>query len=245
MSPNGQDLSKLLGKILRIDVDHGSAYTIPKDNPFQGENQRPEIYAYGLRNPWRMSFDRGGRHELFVGDIGQTLYEEIDIIERGGNYGWFVREGLVCYNPNDPKVAPAKCATAGADGKPFIDPILTYKNPNGFLQDTNTGGISVMGGYVYRGRALPRLEGKYVFGDWSKSWAIPQGLLFLGTRKVEGGKESWSMENAGISLEDGGKWKGYITGFGEDAEGELYLFTNASNGLVGKTGKLLKLVGAD
>lgn len=242
---NGQDLTTLLGKILRIDVDQGKPYGIPKDNPFQAGKERPEIYAYGMRNPWRMSFDRGGRHELFAADIGQTLYEEIDIITRGGNYGWFIREGRHCFNPADPKVAPANCATAGANGKPLIDPILEYKNPNGFLRDTDTGGVSVMGGYVYRGQAIPKIEGKYVFGDWSKNWGIPQGLLFLGTRTVEGSKESWTMDTAEISLEDGGKWKGYITGFGEDANGELFLFTNASNGVVGKTGKLYKIVAAE
>ncbi len=241
---NGQDLTTLLGKVLRIDVDGGSPYRIPSDNPYAKRGGRPEIFAYGFRNPWRMSFDRGGAHELFVGDIGQDQYEEVDIVVKGGNYGWFLREGRHCFNPEDPKNAPAACPTTGADGKPLIDPILEYKNPNRFMNDPEAGGISVMGGYVYRGKLIPAFAGKYVFGDWSKSWGVPMGMVFLATRPEAGkGALGWVRETLKVEMEEGGAFKGYITGFGEDASGELYLFTNASNGLVGRTGKVYKLVG--
>ena len=242
---NGQDLNTLLGKILRIDVDHGSPYSIPRDNPYAAGGGKPEIFAYGVRNPWRMSFDRGGRHDLFVGDIGQTLYEEIDIITKGGNYGWFIKEGNICFNPDDEKIARTNCVDKGADGKPLIAPILTYKNPNAFRNDKEAIGVSVMGGYVYRGKAMPKLEGHYVFGDWSRSWGLPQGVFVLGRHSVSAGKESWALEMLTPVMDDGAEWKGYITGFGEDTAGELYVLTNSSNGLVGKTGKIFKIVSAD
>lgn len=242
---NGQDLTTLLGKILRIDVNRGSPYGIPRDNPFVGGNAKPEIYAYGLRNPWRMSFDRGGNHDLYVGDIGQTLYEEVNRIVKGGNYGWFIREGNICFNPKDPNNPKASCPTVGADQKPLLGPLLQYKNPNGFRNDSETIGISVIGGYMYRGKALAKLQGAYVFGDWSRAWGIADGVFMAGRKQMKGDGESWSIDILSPVLEDGGKWKGYITAFGEDAEGELYVLSNASNGLVGRTGKIWKLIATE
>lgn len=242
---NGQDLTTLLGKILRIDVNRGSPYGIPRDNPFVSGNAKPEIYAYGLRNPWRMSFDRGGTHDLFVGDIGQTLYEEVNRIVKGGNYGWFIREGNICFDPKNPNTPKDSCPTVGADHKPLLGPILHYKNPNGFRNDPETIGISVIGGYVYRGKALTKLQGAYVFGDWSRTWGIANGVFMAGRKNAGGSGETWSLELLSPVLEDGGKWKGYITAFGEDAEGELYVLSNASNGLVGRTGKVWKLIATE
>ena len=239
---NGQDLNTLLGKILRIDVDHGQPYSSPKDNPFVTGGGKPEIYAYGLRNPWRISFDRGGNHDLLVGDIGQTLWEEVDRVVKGGNYGWFLREGDACFNPADPTIAPKQCAEKGADGKPLIGPVVAYKNPNGFRNDPEAVGISIMGGYVYRGKAIPKLQGHYVFGDWSKSWAVPEGAFLVAHPNSS---NHWPFENVKVEVEDGAKWKSYITSFGEDAEGELYVLSNASNGLVGKTGKVYKIVAVE
>jgi len=157
-SGNGQNRSTPLGKILRIDVNSASGslnYSIPRDNPFVGNNQgfREEIYAYGLRNPWRFSFDSGtGR--LWVGDVGQDRIEEIDIVRSGGNYGWNIMEGSLCYSP------PSGCNQTG-----LALPIWEYNHAIGY---------SVTGGFVYRGAAFPELVGAYVYGDYGSGriWAL-------------------------------------------------------------------------
>ena len=146
---NGQDTSTLLGTILRIDVSEATAaqpYAIPLDNPFAGSGGRPEIWAYGLRNPWRFSFDRE-TGELWAGDVGQNRWEEIDIIERGGNYGWNAMEGNHCFRPQ-----------TGCESEGFIPPVWEYP-----LEDD---ACSVIGGYVYRGAAISWLAGVYVYGDF-------------------------------------------------------------------------------
>ncbi len=155
---NGQNLATLLGKVLRIDVDHredGKNYAIPKDNPFVGRaGARPEIWAYGIRNIWRMAFDpKTGR--LWAGDVGQNLWEEIDIITKGGNYGWNLREGL---HPFGAK---------GVGPRPeLIDPIWEY-----YHHET---GKSITGGTVYRGPRLPELNGAYLYADYvsGRFWAL-------------------------------------------------------------------------
>lgn len=154
---NGQDLKGLLGSILRIDVDHhdaGKAYAIPKDNPFVGKaDAAPEIYAYGLRNVWRMAFDRE-TGALWCGDVGQNLYEEIDIITKGGNYGWNVREGMHPFG-----------LKASGPRPDLIEPIWEYDHQVG---------MSITGGNVYRGKKLPELAGKYIYADYvtGKIWAL-------------------------------------------------------------------------
>ncbi len=153
-----QDRSKLLGKILRIDVNNTSGnrnYGIPADNPFANNTQgyREEIYAYGLRNPWKISFDQEtGR--LWAADVGQNKIEEIDIIENGGNYGWRVMEGSDCFNPR------SNCDETG-----LIKPVHEY---------THADGVSITGGFVYRGSAMPELQGKYIYADYvsGKVWAL-------------------------------------------------------------------------
>ena len=153
---HGQNLGTLLGSMLRIDPDRrdpGKEYAVPKDNPFVGrKGARPEIWAYGLRNPWRYSFDPKGR--LIAGDVGQVSWEEIDLVERGKNLGWNTREGAHCFSP------PTGCATQG-----LVDPLFDYDR---------SLGISVTGGYVYLGKRLPELKGQYVFGDFGtgRLWAL-------------------------------------------------------------------------
>lgn len=158
---NGQNLGVLLGKILRLDVDHddhGQHYRIPADNPFVGQaGARGEIWAYGLRNVWRMSFDPA-TGDLWAGDVGQNAREEIDLIVKGGNYGWKAREGFLSFK-NGEKLPG------------MIDPIHDYDRD---------AGRSVTGGFVYRGSAIPALVGAYVFGDYAtrRIWALrpnPQG----------------------------------------------------------------------
>lgn len=140
---NGQDLSTLLGKMLRIDVDVETAYDIPVDNPFVDVfGVRPEIWAYGLRNPWRYSFDHAGT--LWVGDVGQAKWEEIDHVKRGGNYGWNVMEGMHCYDAE-------ACDTSG-----LALPVAEY---------AHSGGASIVGGVVYTGSAIPGLRGAYLYSD--------------------------------------------------------------------------------
>jgi glucose/arabinose dehydrogenase len=154
---NGQNLNSILGKVLRLDVDGKEGernYAIPKDNPFvRQRGARPEVWAYGLRNVWRMSFDRQtGR--LWAADVGQNLYEEIDILEAGGNFGWNRREGL---HPFGRKGVDAQ--------KDPIDPIWEYRHDIG---------KSMTGGVVYRGQRLPELDGAYLYGDYvsSRIWAL-------------------------------------------------------------------------
>jgi glucose/arabinose dehydrogenase len=136
----------LLGKILRIDVDRRRPYAIPEGNPFADGGGRPEIYALGLRNPWRFSFDRR-KGRLYVGDVGQGEREEIDIVRRGRNYGWRVLEGSRCFDP------PEDCERSG-----LKLPRAEYSHEG--------GRCSVTGGYVYRGREVPALKGIYVFADY-------------------------------------------------------------------------------
>ena len=241
---NGQDTTKLLGKILRIDVDKGTPYGIPADNPFaDGKRGRPEIYAYGLRNPWGISFDRGGTHELLAADVGQNLYEEVNIIVKGGNYGWRVREGFHAFDPSNPDKTPADSAKTDQWGQPFLDPIVEYPHPpRNKIDPTKIQGISVTGGYVYRGGALPELQGKYIFADWSRTWALPDGVLFAASREGQGTGAKWSLEMLSASSPTGAKVGAYVVALGEDGAGELYVLTTARNALTGQTGKAFKIV---
>lgn len=159
-----QNRSLLLGKILRINVDSaagGLNYSIPPTNPFAGNTQgyREEIFAYGIRNPWKFSFDRV-TGQLWLGDVGQDAREEIDIVVNGGNYGWRLMEGFIC----TPSVNPTCQDTAG-----LLRPVWDYINSSG----TNADG-SITGGYVYRGSAIPSLYGKYIYGDYlsGRTWAL-------------------------------------------------------------------------
>jgi len=240
---NGQDTGTLLGKILRIDVnDQGATtpYAIPADNPFAHGGGKPEIFAYGVRNPWGLSFDRGGAHELFASEVGQTLFEEVNIVRKGGNYGWNLREGVSGFNMKDPKVPLATAPSKGYDGSMLVDPIIIYKNLNGFPKDPEALGISVTGGFVYRGRELKELEGRYIFGDWSSHWALPRGVL-LGASRPADGQGLWKVEKLAVSSPAGGL-NAYVVAFGEDSAGELYVLTNETNALLGRRGKVYKLV---
>jgi len=196
---NGQKLSNFFGKVLRIDVNSkadGKNYAIPKDNPFVGvKDALPEIYAYGLRNPWRMSFDRKGG-QLWLADVGQNLYEEINLIAKGGNYGWNRREAM---HPFGAKGSGLK--------KEFTEPIWEYHHDIG---------KSITGGTVYRGKALPELEGHYVYADYvsSKIWALKYD-------------DKAKRVTANHPIPDPAK---PVLSFGEDEQGELYFLVVAPNG---------------
>lgn len=200
---HGQNLQSLLGKMLRIDVDTagtGQPYTIPKDNPFIDKpGIRPEIWAWGLRNPWRYSFDPSGR--LIVADVGQNNFEEISIVEKGKNYGWNVREGFHCY--------PVKVPCPPSSEK-FEDPILEYGRQDG---------ISITGGYVYLGKAIPRLKNHYVFADFGSNriWAILLPKNQRPQKKIEM-----------LAL---GQWPIEIATFARDEAGEIYTADFGGSGI--------------
>jgi glucose/arabinose dehydrogenase len=141
-----QNTQELLGKILRIDVDRDQPYAIPADNPFARSAGRPEIFAYGVRNPWRFSFDRETK-VLWLADVGQYEWEEVDLVTKGSNYGWRVMEGFHCYEP------ARDCPIRG-----LTMPVFEYGHEK--------GRCSITGGYVYRGKTIPALRGTYVFGDF-------------------------------------------------------------------------------
>jgi glucose/arabinose dehydrogenase len=239
-----QNLQSLLGKVLRLDVDHETPYGIPRDNPYaNGMKGRPEIFAYGLRNPWGMSFDRGGKHDLIVADVGQDRWEEINVIVNGGNYGWRLREGFDGFDPNNPGSAPTNAVTVGADGKPFVDPVFVYKTLRGRGTDPDSYGVTITGGYVYRGKAFPSLVGKYVFADWSRSMAIPDGTLLMATIPWrESGEARWTVQPLVLKDFPNGRIKAFIWALGEDDNGELYVLTNGANMVTGTRGKVFKLV---
>jgi glucose/arabinose dehydrogenase len=228
---NGQDLTSKLGKMLRVDVDGGTPYMVPADNPHVGNHDAtPEIFAHGLRNPWRCSFDMGGNNDLICGDVQQNSFEEISVIKNGGNYGWRKMEASHCFDYTKPDNHPASCAKAG-----ITMPILEYKNCT--AQPEGCKGISVTGGYVYRGKHKA-WDGAYIFGDWSKSFAAMDGQIFVGTQKA--GK--WSMDTATVTNMDGNI--PYILAFAQDRDGEVYALTSITTGPNGSLDTIYKVVPA-
>ncbi|MBI4283226.1 MAG: PQQ-dependent sugar dehydrogenase [Chloroflexi bacterium] len=233
---NGQDTSTLLGKILRIDVNSAEPYGIPADNPFVDKDGRDEIFAFGFRNPFRFSFDKGGNHELFVGDVGQGRWEEVDIVTRGNNYGWNIKEGTHGFNPQDSTKPPASFPSVDAAGRQLIDPIIEYPNAGG-----GGIGVAVIGGYIYRGAALPQFQGSYLFGDLSASLQNPAGRLFIATRPSQPGS-LWKMQELEITTSADRQLHSFLRAFGQDAAGELYVLVADNVGPSGSTGKIFQVV---
>jgi glucose/arabinose dehydrogenase len=228
---NGQDVTQnLLGNILRLNVDAGAPYAIPSDNPFVGVNGLDEIYAYGFRNPYRFSFDKGGSNALYVGDAGQELYEEISIVSRGGNYGWNIKEGTHCFNAADSLNPPASCPTVDSAGNALIDPIIELKN----IRLSGGYGVVIVGGYVYRGTAVNQLANNYVFGVFSRNQSTPDGRIFIAPTQQSA---SWNFQEL-MEI----KLNQYLLGFGQDNSGEVYVLSTTNLGPTGNTGKVLKLV---
>jgi glucose/arabinose dehydrogenase len=192
----GQALTDLLGSILRVDVRTGTGYTIPPDNPFLGRaDARPEIWSFGLRNPWRFTFDPA-TGDLYIADVGQNAWEEVDVVPvaagagRGANFGWNVTEGRHCF------------AQADCDLTQFTLPVLEYGHGEG---------CSIAGGYVYRGAAIPALQGHYFYADYCQGWV--RIFRLQDGQAVE--PQQWPTLAPG----------GAITSFGQDAAGELYVLS--------------------
>jgi glucose/arabinose dehydrogenase len=256
---NAQDMTTLLGKILRIDVDTpgagGTPYSVPADNPFVGiAGILPEIYASGFRNPAYMSFDAGAGHHLTTGVAGQNLFESVFIVTKGGNYGWHIREGTHCFDPAHDAVPLSRaCPVVGSRGEPLIGPIIELGHD---------AGNTIIGGSVYRGSALPALNGSYIFGDWSKSFGgSGDGSILVSTPpagytissypsavKVITPKDNqmWTTQEFSISTSVNGRVNAFVRGFGEDAGHEIYVLTsrNAGPDPAVKSGEIWKIVPA-
>jgi glucose/arabinose dehydrogenase len=192
----GQSLTDLLGDILRVDVASGAGYTVPPDNPFVGRTDaRPEIWSYGLRNPWRFTFDPP-TGDLYIADVGGSAWEEVDVVTaaagagRGTNFGWAATEGSHCH------------ATSGCDPSAFTLPVLEYSHDEG---------CSITGGFVYRGAAIPALQGHYFYADFCRGWV--RSFRLQDGQAVE--RQQWAALAPG----------GTIPSFGQDAAGELYILT--------------------
>lgn len=233
---NGQDRSSLLGSVLRIDVDSDEPYAIPTSNPFVGEAGREEIFAYGFRNPYRFSFDREDG-TLLVADVGQNRWEEVSVVEAGGNYGWNIREGAHCFDPESPNSEPMNCPDEGAQGEPLRDPVLEYRNANA----SDGVGLSIVGGYIYRGSDIAGLEGHYVFADYSESLSVPLGNLFVATPAADG---LWPWKLLQVAQYPQGKLNAFARALSEDSQGELYLLVSGEPGPTGNTGRVYRLVAA-
>ena len=229
---NGQNINTVHGSILRIDpvapeltpdsrdaVSANGAYRIPWDNYFVGIDGIDEIYAYGFRNPFRFSFDRLSGM-LIVADVGQDHVEEIDIVRKGLNYGWHIKEGDFLFDPEGLNI-----------GLPFENPSLT----DPVAQYDHDDGISVIGGHMYYGTQIPQLRALYVFGDFSRGFREPDGRLFVADlltgqiRELLVGNDSHNL-------------KLFVKGLGRDRDGELYILASSALGPYGNTGVVLKLV---
>jgi glucose/arabinose dehydrogenase len=216
-------------------------YRIPSDNPFADTTGADEIYAYGLRNPYKFSFDDGpgGDGALYLADVGQNLFEEVNIIERGGNYGWVIREGFHCFDPFNPTTPPATCSVTGLNGEPLLDPIVEYSHPeSGFSPEI---GITVIGGFVYRGSESPGLVGSYLFGDFAQAFFAPSGtLLFID----DPSGPSPAIEQFQIGFDDR-PYGLFLKGFGEDEDGEVYACGSIALAPTGNTGVCQRIVAED
>ncbi|WP_227379769.1 PQQ-dependent sugar dehydrogenase [Haladaptatus halobius] len=254
---NGQDVTQnLLGSIIRIDVDNqenGKPYAIPDDNPLVNTQGRDELYAWGFRNPFGISFD--SQDNMFVADAGQNLYEEADIVQKGGNYGWNVKEGTHCFSTKNPTSPPNQCPSTTPNNvrnsEPLIDPIVEFPHT---YKGTSVG-ITIIGGHRYENKTISGLQGKYVFGAWTKDPARqqPAGRLLAAAPRQDGGnkkqtlsppknaiprKQLWKMEELQIN----GQFNYFVRMFGRDRNGELYVLANKRGIPAGNTGTVLKLV---
>lgn len=239
---NAQDLTKILGKVIRIDVDHtspGKPYAIPADNPFLSNSSvLPEIYAYGFRNPAYATFDSDGTHKMFIAMAGQRLFESALIIYKGGDYPWNIREGTHCFNPaNDFQPPNTSCPITGYSGQPLIGPVVELGHDVG---DT------IVGGVVYRGTMMPSLQGNYIFGTWSDEnrivgngtllVAAPPAGLDLATlpdnaaNLTAAQNAMWTTRKMTVANNANGRINAFIRGLYQDNNHEVLVLINQNGG---------------
>jgi len=239
---NGQDLTKLLGKVIRIDVDHtsqGRQYAIPADNPFISNSSIwPEIYAYGFRNPAYATFDSGGSHKMFIAMAGQRLFESVLVIYKGGDYIWNIREGTHCFDPNNDFQPPAgSCRITGYTGQPLIGPVVELGHDVG---DT------IVGGVVYRGNQIPSLQGKYVFGTWSdENRIVGNGSLLVATPPTgvdlsflpdnasiltPSLNAMWITQEMSVANNENGRINAFVRGLYQNNDHEILVLLNQNGG---------------
>ena len=234
---NAQNLGAILGKMLRIDP-HGTnsangQYGIPPTNPFvMTPGALPEVWAYGFRNPFRFSFD-SATHALYVGDVGQNSIEEVDIVVGGGgNYGWKFKEGTFSFHDNGPGAGYVDKDKTGIPTT-LIDPVSQYDHDEG---------IAVIGGFVYRGTALPRMVGHYIFGDFAKTFSNDGRLFYLSRRELfSPGHKLRRSRIAEFRLVGQTTFGMSLLGMAEDASGEIYALANSTAAPAGTTGVIQRL----
>jgi hypothetical protein len=175
----------------------------------------------------------GGSHMLLAGDAGQSMFEEVSVVVGGGNYGWNVKEGPACFSTEHPAEPLDDCPDVDPDGGPLRDPVIAYLNaaqPGGL-------GVVVIGGYVYRGDDVPQLDGRYIFGDFSRSFFPPDGSVFMAKPDAS---DRWHIQQLSFP-ERGGRLGEYVIGFGQDTDGEVYVLTSETPGPSGSTGKVYRI----
>ncbi len=235
-----QDKQSLYGKILRIDVDHGfPSYAIPKGNPFNATQGRPEIWAWGFRNPYRIAFDANGNGDLYVTAIAETLWEAAYRVKRPGNYGWPLIEGSHCVDRLIPRKPPVQCVKQGLEGETLEIPVVEYANmqvnhPDSASLGVKGVGTAVTGARMYRGKQIQGLQGKLLIADWSASFKQASGQLFVATPNTPKDK-LWALEKL-IQIDS------RIISLSEDRNGEIYVLTHDGMGPFGSTGKVYQLV---
>ncbi|MFW6152842.1 MAG: PQQ-dependent sugar dehydrogenase [Halobacteriota archaeon] len=248
----GQNTSdNLLGGVLRIDVDGGDVgeYAIPPDNPLVDDpDGRDEYFAWGFRNPWGMAFDGD---DLYVADVGQAMYESVNRVERGENYGWSIREGAHCYDPDAARDPPDDCPTETPDGQPLLGPVVEYPHE----YESTPIGSAIIGGGMYRAGTVDVLDGRYVFGDWSADpHGDPEGVLFAAAPAAAGESvheyydehDLWPIERLQVDgerdLGADGSLNRYVVSMGRDRDGELYVLTGMTPAVTGSSGEVHRIV---
>lgn len=237
-----QDTQSLFGKILRLDVDHGfPGYAVPRDNPFvSGPSAglgKPEVWASGFRNPFRLAFDKTDG-SFYVTAVAETLWESAYRVAGPGNFGWPLLEGTHCVDRLNPRQPPKDCVKADASGQPIQLPVVEYPNMQASHPDTKLGvagvGTAITGARMYRGKEIEQLRGKLLVSDWSASFEKPSGQLFVAEPNLRPG-QLWDLKRV-LQID------ARIVSLAEDSDGEIYVLTNETFGPYGNTGKVWRLV---